>query len=110
MLPNLRESPDRRNHAPVIDASASVKKGEPVAVIVSVGRDLPYPNSTPHHIRWLEVTFHPEGARFPFHVARVEFAAHVQCEFRTNRPGTILASSYCNIHGLCSSRQALGID
>jgi hypothetical protein len=31
------------------------------------------------------------------------------CTFKTDRPGTILASSYCNIHGLWESSKPLAI-
>jgi superoxide reductase len=113
-------------HVPVIEAPASARKGEPVPVTVTVGKEIAHPNKTEHHIRWVEVFFHPEGAKNPYQVARVEFAAHgespegpdtstvycqpsVVCAFKTDKPGTILASSYCNIHGLWESSRALGI-
>jgi superoxide reductase len=31
------------------------------------------------------------------------------CSFKTEKPGTILASSYCNIHGLWESAKKLAI-
>jgi superoxide reductase len=116
----------KEKHVPVIDAPPSVAKGELVRVTVSVGKDIPHPNTTPHHIRWIEVFFQPEGAKFPFQVGRFDFTAHgespegpdtstvytapsVQCTFKTEKPGTILATSYCNIHGLWDSTQPLGL-
>jgi len=114
----------KEKHVPVIEAPATVKKGETVQIAVSVGKEIAHPNTTPHHIRWIEVYFQPEGAKFPFQVARCDFAAHgespdgpdtstvyanpsVVCSFKTERPGTIMASSYCNIHGLWESSQTL---
>lgn len=127
-LKDLLQSADwkKEKHVPAIEAAESVRKGEPVAVSVSVGREIPHPNTTPHHIRWIEVFFHPEGAKFPFQVARMEFSAHgesadgpdtstvytkpsLSCSFTTEKPGTIYASSYCNIHGLWQSAQAIRI-
>lgn len=59
-------------------------------------------------------------------MARVDFAAHgespdgpdtstvytnpsLQCSFKTEKPGTILASSYCNIHGLWESAKKISV-
>jgi len=127
-IKDLYQSADgkKEKHVPVIDAPASVAKGELVRVTVSVGKDIPHPNTTPHHIRWIEVFFQPEGAKFPFQVGRFDFTAHgespegpdtstvytapsVQCTFKTEKPGTILATSFCNIHGLWDSTQPLGL-
>ncbi len=116
----------KEKHAPVIEAPDSVKKGDAVSIAVSVGKEIPHPNTTPHHIRWIEVYFQPEGGKFPFQVARFDFTAHgespdgpdtstvyanphVQCSFKTDKPGTIMAASYCNIHGLWESSRKLAI-
>jgi superoxide reductase len=113
-------------HAPVIEAPDSVKKGSIVQVTLSVGKEIPHPNKTEHHIRWIEVYFHPEGSKFPFQVARFDFTAHgespngpdtstvytnpsVSCSFKTDKPGSILASSYCNIHGLWETSKRLEV-
>ena len=113
-------------HVPVIEAPVSVKKGDAVQVMVSVGKQVAHPNTTPHHIRWIEVYFQPDGSKFPFQVARCDFTAHgespdgpdtstvysspsVQCVFKTEKPGTIMASAYCNIHGLWESSKILGL-
>ncbi len=125
-LKGLYQSADwkKEKHAPVIEAPDSVKKGAAVSVTVSVGKGIAHPNTTPHHIRWIEVFFQPEGSKFPFQVARCDFAAHgespdgpdtstvytspsVLCTFTTEKPGTIMASSYCNIHGLWGSSKTL---
>ena len=127
-MKDLYQSADwkKEKHAPVIEAPDSVKKGEAVHVTVSVGKEIAHPNTTPHHIRWIEVYFHPDGAKFPFQVARFDFTAHgespdgpdtstvythpsVQCSFKSDKPGTIVAASYCNIHGLWESSKPLGI-
>jgi superoxide reductase len=116
----------KEKHVPVIEAPDTVAKGGVVEVAVSVGREIAHPNTTPHHIRWIEVFFHPDGAKFPFQVARCDFTAHgespdgpdtstvytnpsVRCSFKTDRPGTILASSYCNIHGLWESEKKVAV-
>jgi len=127
-MKDLFQSADwkKEKHAPVIEAAPSVARGEAVSVSVSVGKEIPHPNTTPHHIRWIEVFFHPDGAKFPIQVAHMEFTAHgespdgpdtstvytrpgLSCSFATEKPGTILASSYCNIHGLWQSAKKIEI-
>jgi len=104
-------------HAPVIEAPDAVKKGEKVKVTVSVGKEIAHPNKAEHHIGWIDVYFHPDGEKFPYQIGKIEFAAHgasaqgpdtstvytapeAIVSFKTEKSGTILASSYCNIHGL----------
>jgi len=104
-------------HVPVIELSGKLKKGEFSKVTVSVGKEIPHPNTTEHHIRWIEILFLAEGEKFPYQIGRFEFNAHgestqgpntstiyshpeVTCSLRTDKKGVIFATSYCNIHGL----------
>ncbi len=114
-------------HVPVIEAPAEVKKQEEIKITVTVGKEIPHPNTTEHHIRWITVFFHPKGEKFPYQIGRFEFSAHgesaqgpntstiyalpsVTCSLKTEKPGTILVSSYCNIHGLWESSAELNIE
>jgi superoxide reductase len=107
----------KEKHVPVIEAPDRASAGEFFDVKVSVGKEIAHPNKTEHHIRWIDVYFHPEGGKFPYHIGRADFAAHgastegpdtssvythhaAVLSFRTDRSGTIFAASYCNIHGL----------
>lgn len=118
-LKDLFQSADwkQEKHVPVIDAPEEVKKGEFFKITVSVGKQITHPNTTEHHIRWIEVYFHPDGEKFPYQIGRAEFVAHgesvqgpnassifthpeVVLSLKTDKPGTLFASSYCNIHGL----------
>lgn len=111
-------------HAPVIEAPDSVAKGTAVKLTVSVGKGIAHPNKTEHHISWIDVYFHPDGEKFPYQIGKVVFAAHgastqgpdtstvytapaAVIEFKTEKSGMILASSYCNIHGLWESSKKL---
>jgi len=104
-------------HVPVIECSDKVKKGELLRIIVGVGKEITHPNKTEHHIRWIAVYFQPQGEKFPHQIGRAEFTAHGESAqgpdtsavythhetvftFKTDKPGTIYAFSYCNIHGL----------
>ena len=114
-------------HVPVLEAPDKVGKEGFVQLTVSVGKEIPHPNTTEHHIRWIEVYFHPKGEKFPYQVGRFEFNAHgesaqgpntssiyaqplVVCQFKTEKSGTILASSYCNIHGLWQNSKELIVE
>ncbi len=113
-------------HVPVIEAPASVKKGESFYIRALVGKEIPHPNTTQHHIVWIDLYFQPDGEKFPYQIARCEFLAHgssvqgadtsttytppdVQVCFKTDKPGVILASSYCNIHGLWQGQKSLHV-
>ncbi|MFZ5906555.1 MAG: desulfoferrodoxin family protein, partial [Nitrospirota bacterium] len=51
-------------HVPVIDCPAAVKAGENFQVTVSIGKEVAHPNTTEHHIRWIQLFFKPEGEKF----------------------------------------------
>jgi len=114
-------------HVPVIDAPDKAKKGELIRVTVSVGKEVAHPNKTEHHIRWMDVFFQPRGEKFPYHLGKVDFAAHgesvqgpdtstvythheAQINFKTDKPGTIYAASLCNIHGLWENSKIIEVE
>jgi superoxide reductase len=114
-------------HVPVIETAQTVKKGAFFKVTVSVGKEIPHPNTTEHHIRWIEVYFLAEGEKFPYQIGKFEFTAHgestqgpntstiythpeVICTLKTEKSGTIFASSYCNIHGFWQSTKRINIE
>jgi len=107
----------KEKHTPVIEIIGEVKKEKNIKVEVSVGKEIPHPNTTAHHISWIEVYFLPEGETFPYQVARFDFVSHgastkgadtsgvytepfVSFLFKTTKSGTLYALSFCNIHGL----------
>ncbi|MFW6040288.1 MAG: class II SORL domain-containing protein [Thermoplasmatota archaeon] len=111
-------------HVPVIELPKKVKKGEEIQVSAMVGKEIEHPNKTEHHIRWIELYFKPEGEKYPYELGRYEFNAHgestkgpdtstvyaepkVSATFKTEKPGTIIANSYCNIHGLWTNQKEL---
>jgi superoxide reductase len=115
----------KEKHVPVVEI-LKAKKDEVVEVKVSVGKEIPHPNTTEHHIAWIELVFHPEGEKFPYVVGRAEFAAHgasvdgpntstVYTEpvalftFKTEKSGKLTAFSYCNIHGLWMGEAELSL-
>jgi superoxide reductase len=104
-------------HVPVIECPDSVKRGERFDITVSVGKEIPHPNTTEHHIRWIQVFFKPDGEKYSYQLANCEFNAHGESVEGANqgpayvepvalatavlkKPGTIYALGFCNIHGL----------
>ena len=98
-------------HAPVIEVPEGVKAGEEFKVKVSLGKAVAHPNTIEHHIAWISVFFQPEGAPVPFQVGHFEFTGHgpvftapsAKVAITTDKPGTIHALSFCNIHGAWES-------
>jgi len=113
-------------HVPVIECADSVQADTMFPVKVTLGKEIAHPNTTEHHIRWIALYFQPEGAKFPYQVARFEFTAHGEgadganqgpvythhegaTSMKTTKPGELLAVAYCNIHGLWQSSKPLAI-
>jgi superoxide reductase len=116
----------KEKHVPVIDAPDLVKSGETFDITVSVGKEIAHPNTTEHHIRFIQVYFLPEGGKHAYQLANVEFTAHGESAEGANegpaythhaatvsvqlkKPGTLLAMSLCNIHGLWESSREIKV-
>jgi len=114
-------------HIPVIEVPDKVKKGELFKVTVTVGKEIAHPNTTEHHISWIEIYFQPEGEKFPYQIGKFDFVAHgesvngpntstiytnpeVTLSFKTEKLGTIYAISYCNIHGLWQNSKEIELE
>lgn len=127
-LGNLIQEADwkKEKHVPVIECPDVVKKDQLFDVKVGIGKEIAHPNTTEHHIRWIDLYFHPDGEKFPFQIGHFEFTAHgestdgpnmssvfthhaVTASFKTGKPGKIHALALCNIHGLWQSSKELKI-
>lgn len=104
-------------HVPVIQVKGTPKKGESFEVQLSVGEEIAHPHTTEHHIRFIKLFFKPEDEKFIVHLGTYQFEAHgesveganagsTKCEPKVSttvtleKPGELVALSYCNIHGL----------
>lgn len=124
----LFQTDDWKNekHVPVIEAPQSAKAEEPFEVTLSVGKEIAHPNTTEHHIRWIQLFFKPDGDKFAYQIGNWEFTAHgesvkganegpattepkVSASLKLKTSGTLVASSYCNIHGLWENSTAIQI-
>lgn len=124
----LYQTDDWKNekHVPVIEAPESAGSEEAFEVTLSVGKEIAHPNTTEHHIRWIQLFFKPDDDKFAYQIGNWEFTAHgesvkganegpattepkVSTTLRLKTSGTLVASSYCNIHGLWENRAAVRI-
>jgi superoxide reductase len=111
----------KEKHMPVIDVPELVKIGEAFPVKLSVGKEIPHPNTTEHHIDWIDLYFQPEGEKFPHQVGHFSFSAHgeagtgpntgpvytdpsVTVMVKISKPGVLHAMALCNIHGLWAAQ------
>ncbi len=116
----------KEKHVPVIECPDQLAAGDWNEVRVTVGKEVEHPNTTAHHIRWIELYFLPEDAKLVVQVARFEFDAHGEstqgadegpvythscgaAAFKTDKPGRLYALSYCNIHGLWQSSKEVAL-
>lgn len=107
-------------HVPVIELPATLKAGQPFNVTVSVGKQIAHPNTTEHFISYISLFFKPADGKFVYQLGKTEFTSHGEStegankgsaytnpmgvfNVKLDKPGTLAAVSYCNIHGLWES-------
>ena len=113
-------------HVPVIDCPAKVKADDIFEVKATIGKEVAHPNTTDHHIQWIKMYFKPDDGKFAHEVGNFTFSAHgastkgadtgpvythhgVTAALKINKPGTLIATSLCNIHGLWENSQRIEI-
>lgn len=121
-----RDDWKKEKHMPVIEAPETVQAGETFQVKVSIGKEIPHPNTTEHFIAWIDLYFHPEGGKFPHQVGHFAFTAHgeavagpnqgpvytapeITVSLKVNKNGRLHALASCNIHGLWESSAELKV-
>ncbi len=119
-IKGLYQEKDWKNekHMPVIEV---INRGDgAVEVGATVGKEIPHPNETKHHIEYIRLFFLPDEEKFPYLIGEHRFCAHgasvegpdnstvyaeprVTTAFKTEKKGKLIAESYCNVHGLWTS-------
>ena len=116
----------KEKHVPIIECPDKVKSGDFFEVNVTIGKEVAHPNTTEHHIRWIQVFFQPKLGKYPYQLASCEFTAHGEsteggdkgpaytnhsCTIavKLDQPGTIFALSLCNIHGLWENSKDIAV-
>lgn len=104
-------------HVPVIEVINEPKANENIEIKVTVGKEIAHPNTTEHFIQWIKLYFAPEGKKPIYEIGKAEFSSHggsakgpntqvlhsnptALFNIKIDKPGTLIAESYCNIHGL----------
>lgn len=104
-------------HVPVIELPEKPKAGEAFCVKLGVGNEIPHPNTAAHYIKWIKLYFIPNGGKFAVELGSLSFDAHGDSmdgaktapafaepfgciRAKLSESGTLVAQSYCNIHGL----------
>lgn len=105
-------------HVPVITAPASVKAGESVEVKLGVGEAVAHPNTPEHFIAWIKLYFKPASSKFAVELGELKFTQHGEgapaptgtVTAKLKESGTLIAVSYCNIHGLWESSAEIKVE
>ena len=113
------KSADWKNekHVPVIEAPTTVVVGEKFEIKVCVGKEIAHPNTTEHHIRWIQIYFKPDSGQSAYELIKIDFSAHgesakganegpcytepfVSTVTKLSEGGDLIVVAYCNIHGM----------
>ncbi|MFZ7104823.1 MAG: class II SORL domain-containing protein [Peptococcaceae bacterium] len=107
-------------HVPVLQCPEKISANEFFELKVLIGEAIPHPNTLEHHISWIKVFFLAEGKKFPVELATFNFAAHGEgdiydepsgaAKIKLPASGTLLAMSYCNIHGLWENSKNITVE
>ena len=92
-------------HVPVIDAPAAVKAGEVAHVKLCVGAEI-------------KLYFKPAGGKFAVELGELNFNMHGETavepkgclHVKLKESGTLIAVSYCNLHGLWESSAEIAVE
>ena len=106
---NLFKSPEaegKEKHVPVIERGGGHGGTHDNVVIVTVGKDVPHPNTLEHYISWIELFGVKKENGQVIYLGRAEFAPTVAVPTATFKLTDLTqykalgAVSYCNLHGL----------
>lgn len=109
-------------HVPVMDIVS--KEGDVYVIGLKIGKEVPHPNTTEHHITYVELFFKSDDGKFIELIGRADFNAHgaslegpnkgcvytepvAAFKAKITKPGKLTAISYCNIHGLWESELSI---
>ncbi|MEM5815909.1 MAG: desulfoferrodoxin family protein [Candidatus Aenigmatarchaeota archaeon] len=112
----------KEKHMPVIEVIE--REGDVALIRITVGKEIPHPNTTEHHIKYIELLFLPDNETFVYNLGRAEFNSHGEStkgpntseiyvepialfKVKLNKKGTLIAIAYCNIHGLWKNEQRI---
>lgn len=121
-ITELFQTADWKNekHVPAITAPEKVKSEELFNVEVSVGKEIAHPNTMEHHIAWIKLYYLAKDSDKAVEIADARFTAHgegnayteptLNASVKLNKCGKLIATSYCNIHGLWTSEVDITVE
>lgn len=107
------EAEGKEKHVPVIERGNGHNGTHDNVVIVTVGKEIPHPNTLEHHIVWIELYGIKKENDQVVYIGRADFAPTVTepvATFKTldlNQFKALGAVSYCNIHGVWKNTMEL---
>jgi len=95
----------KEKHVPVIEIIDGGK-----AVKITVGKEVPHPNTIEHHIKWIALFGVKDGRAV--HIATFDLGPtygvpEVTAHVNTEGLSELIAVEYCNLHGLWESSLTL---
>lgn len=98
------EAEGKEKHVPVIEIDRGHRKEDVDIVRVIVGKDVPHPNTTEHHIAWIELYGVKKEGQV-VHLGSAAFAPtytnpNARFQVPVEEFKAFCALAYCNIHGL----------
>ena len=94
----------KEKHVPVIDVGKGKGEGGADIVHVMVGKEVPHPNTTEHHIAWIEVFGIKKDGQV-IDLGRSAFAPgftnpNIRLQVPVADFKSFCALAYCNVHGV----------
>ncbi|ACR80816.1 class II SORL domain-containing protein [Kosmotoga olearia] len=101
-------------HAPLIEAPEQVETAKAFTVELSVGKEIPHPNTVEHHIKWMDLYVKYDDSQFLVHLGHIELTPVLSepkatLTIKLEKSGTLIATSYCNLHGLWESSKKIEV-
>jgi len=104
---DILKSPDaegKEKHVPVIEIDKGKGEGGADIVRIIVGKEVPHPNTTEHHIVWIELFGVKQDGQV-INLGKSDFAPgytspNVRFQVPVAEFKAFCAVSYCNIHGV----------
>lgn len=92
----------KEKHVPVIERVSCEECGKD-AVKITVGKEVPHPNTVEHHIKWIALFGVKDG--LAVHIATFDLgptygAPTVMANVELDGMSELIAVEYCNLHGL----------
>ncbi len=110
-------------HVPSIEVLDQKNTDDIFEVRVAVGQEIQHPNTTEHYIPWIKLFFLADEGAFPVEIDSFQFSspssadndAVVSSPSLTTRvsiekSGTLMALSYCNLHGLWQNEHRIELN